>query len=73
MRDAETIVEVVRKLIENRVAWMAFGHDQMSRERNRGGAQRPDVEIMDGVDARASLQPFCDFLSVNRVRNSVKR
>ena len=51
MVDAELIGQVARQPMQETVAGMAPGHDQMARQGNFRRAHRPDVQIMHSVHA----------------------
>src|SRR5688572_21483553 len=51
VNDAEAVLDPVRAVGEEGVAGKAAGHDEMGGERNFGGAHRPDVEVVDALDA----------------------
>ena len=71
--NAEAIAEVVRELIEKRVAWMTAGHHQVDRHCDRCRAQPPYMYIGLRTDARASLPPSRDGLSVHRGGHGIER
>ena len=47
--NAEIMFKLMREMVEEAIAGMAAGHDKMGSEGGLGRADRPDVEIMNGL------------------------
>src|SRR6185503_3478512 len=56
----EPMLQLASRFHQECIPGMPRWNDGVARQRDLGGAHRPDMEVMNLVDARSSLQEFPD-------------
>ena len=51
MLNVKLLMEDLRRSLKKRITWMARRHHQVGSERNLRRAHRPDMQVMDSINA----------------------
>src|SRR5689334_7313859 len=69
----ELLVKLVSNLVKKLVARRRLRHDEMSGQRDFGGAHGPNMEIVDGLDALSATKIYFNRVRVNAFGNGTHR